>query len=198
MRRPIILASICVTALSTALAAQPVRAQAPMAGDRAAYPPAGMVQPAPQAPAGGMGEYPAPPMAQPAPPPSAGTGGYTRPGYSPAPAAQAPMAEYPPAMGMTPAPGQAAPAQGVGNPDEAFAGLSQQEFYDLDGRIARIEQRAQALPSGQRRKAMAQLRSIRGEAAFRRKRKGELKDWDLEFLHGRLNALVRRYPSLGQ
>lgn len=108
-----------------------------------------------------------------------------------------PRGEYPPPAAPGPAMAPTAPGPGAGAaPDSSFAGQTAAGFYDLDGRMARIEQRIGTLPAAQRAKARKALRAIRGEAAYRRKRKGELKDWDLEHLHMRLNALVQRYPAL--
>ena len=78
----------------------------------------------------------------------------------------------------------------------AYLGHSPDEFYNIDGRIARIEQRAASLGPDQRGRALKMIQAVRTEQATRRKRKGELSDWDIEHLNHRLDEVVRKFPEL--
>lgn len=83
----------------------------------------------------------------------------------------------------------------------AYVGKSPGAFYDVEARIDRVSERinaaraSHALSPGAARQAMASLRAIKSEAAFRRQRHGgELRDWDRELLNQRLDrvaAMVR-------
>ena len=75
----------------------------------------------------------------------------------------------------------------------AFAGASKHGFYDVDQRIASVEQRIKAMGrSGAG--AMAAMRSIHAfEAQQRARHNGELRDWDREAINLKLDQLVGRY-----
>lgn len=75
------------------------------------------------------------------------------------------------------------------NAPDAFAGAPKQAFYDVDGRIASVEQRIAGMGrSGAR--ARAALRQIRAfEAQQRARHGGELRDWDREAINTRLDRL---------
>ena len=95
-------------------------------------------------------------------------------------------------------PDGADPAPGA---QSAYVGKSPAAFYDVEARIDRVTERvnaaraSHALTPGAARQAMASLRAIKSEAAFRRQRHGgELRDWDRELLNQRLDkvaAMVR-------
>ena len=86
--------------------------------------------------------------------------------------------------------------------DHPYGGRGAAAFYDIDRRESALEGRVREMTErgliggGQARRALAELGSIRGEAAFRRDRhRGELRDWDRELLTARLNRLADRLPS---
>jgi hypothetical protein len=79
------------------------------------------------------------------------------------------------------------PAPGAG--DHPYVGHSEGAFYDVEHRIARVEQRAQSLRGAQRRKALSGIKSIKAELATQEARHGEVRDWDREHLNKRLDAL---------
>ena len=80
------------------------------------------------------------------------------------------------------------PAPGAG--DHPYVGHSENAFYDVEQRIARVDQRARTQLSGARqRKAMAELASIKSELATQKARHGEVRDWDRENLNHRLDQL---------
>lgn len=86
------------------------------------------------------------------------------------------------------------PAPGAEGP---YVGHHPATFYNTADRIVRIERRLAGLRTAQRRRAYAEMRSIRAEERTQRaKNGGELRDWDRERLNVRLDALVRRYPGL--
>jgi hypothetical protein len=71
---------------------------------------------------------------------------------------------------------------------DAYAGAPKQAFYDVDGRIAAIEQR---LGGGRgNARARAVLNQIKAfEAQQRARHGGELRDWDREAINTRLDRL---------
>jgi hypothetical protein len=85
------------------------------------------------------------------------------------------------------------PAPGAAGP---YVGDGRKNFYDVDARIADVQQKIASLPASQRHKAMAGLKSIKSEEATQRARHGELRDWDRENLNHRLDQLAQAYPAL--
>lgn len=86
------------------------------------------------------------------------------------------------------------PAPGATRP---YVGVGKQAFYNVEERMDRVEGRLASLRASQRRRAYAEMRSIRAEERTQRsKNGGNLRDWDRERLNRRLDALVRRYPGL--
>ena len=79
------------------------------------------------------------------------------------------------------------PAPGAG--EHPYVGHSENAFYNVEERIARVEQRAQGLRGAQKRRALSGIRSIRAELATQQARHGEVRDWDREHLNKRLDAL---------
>ena len=79
------------------------------------------------------------------------------------------------------------PAPGAG--DHPYVGHSENAFYNVRERIQRVEQRAEGLRGGQRRRALSGIRSIKSELARQEARHGEVRDWDREHLNKRLDAL---------
>ena len=92
-----------------------------------------------------------------------------------------------------PGPQAVDPAPGAQGP---YVGAGRQNFYDIDQRIAAMDHQASALPGSQRRRAAAQLRTIKSEEAFKRSKYGELRDWDREHLSVMLDKLAQQYPGL--
>jgi hypothetical protein len=108
----------------------------------------------------------------------------------PAPPSQMP----PPAQAEPGEPGVTA-SQPVANPpdskrdvnaDSGYRGDAYgQAFRDIDGRLADLSSKA-----GSNRKAMAELKAIKGDELVRRKRNGgELRDFDREVLNKKLDAV---------
>lgn len=73
-----------------------------------------------------------------------------------------------------------------GNADTGYSGdLHGPAFHEIEPRIADLETKAHG-----KRKAMAMLSKIKGEAKFRRARHGgELRDWDRELLNKQLDQV---------
>jgi hypothetical protein len=72
---------------------------------------------------------------------------------------------------------------------DAYAGASKQQFYDVDGRIAALEQRIGAMGRGgaRIRAALNQVKAF--EAQQRARHNGELRDWDREAINTRLDRV---------
>lgn len=102
-------------------------------------------------------------------------------------------ADVAPAPGL-PGPQSVDPAPGASGP---YAGHSEQTFYDVNGRIASVEQKIQTTLTGaQQKKAMGELNAIKAEEKNQVARHGSLLDWARENLNHRLDQLVQSYPSL--
>jgi hypothetical protein len=102
-------------------------------------------------------------------------------------------ADVAPAPGL-PGPESVNPAPGATG---AYAGHSEHAFYDVRGRIAKVEARIGAnLQGADKRKAMSQLASIKSEERSQIARHGSLLDWARENLNHKLDLLVQAYPSL--
>jgi hypothetical protein len=100
---------------------------------------------------------------------------------------------------IAPAPGLPGPASV--NPDPgaqgAYAGHSEHTFYDVRGRIAKVEAKIGAnLAGAEQHKAMVELNSIKSEERSQIARHGSLLDWARENLNHRLDLLVQSYPAL--
>ncbi len=80
------------------------------------------------------------------------------------------------------------PAPGAG--EHPYVGHSENAFYNVEQRIARVEERAKTQLTGvKQRQAMAGIRSIRAELATQQARHGDVRDWDREHLNRRLDTL---------
>jgi hypothetical protein len=100
---------------------------------------------------------------------------------------------------IAPAPGLPGPASVDPDPGAhgAYAGHSEHTFYDVSGRIAKVEDKISAnLTGAQKNRAMAELNSIKGEERSQIARHGGLLDWARENLNHRLDVLVQAYPAL--
>jgi hypothetical protein len=79
------------------------------------------------------------------------------------------------------------PAPGASGP---YLGVGENGFYHVQSRIDRVEQMAKArLTGAKRRRAMADIASIKAEFATQVARHGDVRDWDRENLNHRLNQL---------
>ncbi len=83
------------------------------------------------------------------------------------------------AHAVNPAPGAAGP----------YVGHSENAFYNVEQRIARVQERANGLTSAKKTKALAGIKSVKAELATQQARHGEVRDWDREHLNKRLDAL---------
>ena len=122
------------------------------------------------------------------------------------PAAAQPVDDAAPGVvASQPSPDTARPSPGIPGPQAVdpapgeqgpYVGAGRRNFYDIDQRIAAMDQQTQALPGGQRRRAAARLHAIKSEEAFKRSKYGELRDWDREHLSVMLDKLAQQYPAL--
>jgi hypothetical protein len=102
--------------------------------------------------------------------------------------------------------GDVAPSPGLPGPDSVnpdpgahgpYAGHSERSFYDVRGRIAKVEGKIGSnLTGAQQHRAMAELNAIKSEERSQIARHGSLLDWARENLNHRLDLLVQAYPAL--
>lgn len=109
------------------------------------------------------------------------------------------------AISSAPVPNSAEQTQGITsdqavnpapNATNAYIEAGAAGFYDVDARIAHVEQATAALPSAQRRKAVAMLRALKAEEKTQIARHGQLRDWDRENLNTKLDQMTAQFPGL--
>ncbi len=93
------------------------------------------------------------------------------------------------------------PASRAVDPDPGaagpYAGHSEHAFYDVDGRIAAVQTRAEeGLTGGERGRALKAIADIRAEERDQIARHGQLLDWARENLNHRLDGVLKAFPAL--